>query len=302
MFRKILIGFDDSEQARDAVAFAQVIGAETGAELVVATVLPQDPLTGERDVFPSQSDARMERAAEEVSAAVGARPLTVPSASPARGLHRLAEELEADLIVVGSSQHGGLGRAVAGTTAQRLLHGSPCAVAVTPNGYRDTGERLRVLAVGYDGSPEAEEALEAATELARQADATLRILSNYEPQGFGAPGTSGYPADHRGNTLRAHFQRRLDAAVAAAPSEVRAAGILLQGEVASALCAEAEKGVDVLFIGSRGYGPLRRVLLGSVSYTLIRATPCPLIVVPRGVHEPPEDLQLTGVAARAEGS
>jgi len=34
-------------------------------------------------------------------------------------------------------------------------------------------------------------------------------------------------------------------------------------------------------VGSRGYGPLRRVLLGSVSTELIRTAPCPVIVHPR---------------------
>ena len=79
MFGKILIGFDDSEQARDAVAFAELVGREAGAELIVAGVLPQDPLTGGRDVFYSESDARTERAVQEAAEPVGARPVTVPS-------------------------------------------------------------------------------------------------------------------------------------------------------------------------------------------------------------------------------
>jgi nucleotide-binding universal stress UspA family protein len=302
MFGKILIGFDDSEQARDAVAFANLVGREAGAELIVAGVLPQDPLTGGRDVFYSESDARMERAVQEAAEPVGARPVTVPSPSPARGLHGLAEQLDVDLLVVGSSHHGGIGRAVAGTTAQRLLHGSPCAVAVTPWGYAAHNPGLRVFAVGYDGSPESKEALTAATSLARQCEATVRILSNWEPRGFHAPETVEYPNGRPQKTLRAHCRQQLDTAVDGVPAEVRAAGTLLEGEIATSLCSEAEKGVDVLFIGSRGYGPLRRVLLGSVSYTLVRATPCPLIVVPRGIRETAADESPAPAGARVEAA
>ena len=39
--------------------------------------------------------------------------------------------------------------------------------------------------------------------------------------------------------------------------------------------------VDVLFAGSRGYGPLRRALLGSVSGALVRDAGCPVVITPR---------------------
>ena len=74
----------------------------------MAGVLPQDPLTGGRDVFYSESDARTERAVQEAAEPVGAR-LSPCRASPARGLHGLAEQLDVDLLVVGSSHHGGIG-------------------------------------------------------------------------------------------------------------------------------------------------------------------------------------------------
>ena len=42
------------------------------------------------------------------------------------------------------------------------------------------------------------------------------------------------------------------------------------------------EGIDLMLVGSRGYGPMGRVLLGSVSSQLMHAAPCPVIVVPRG--------------------
>ena len=44
--------------------------------------------------------------------------------------------------------------------------------------------------------------------------------------------------------------------------------------------------LDLMLAGSRGYGPLRSVLVGGVSGRLMRTVHCPLIVIPRGVQAP----------------
>ena len=41
-----------------------------------------------------------------------------------------------------------------------------------------------------------------------------------------------------------------------------------------------------MLVGSRGYGPLRSVLVGGVSGRLMRTVQCPVIVIPRGVEAP----------------
>lgn len=58
-------------------------------------------------------------------------------------------------------------------------------------------------------------------------------------------------------------------------------GDLLGGPPAETLAEACEDGVDLLVAGSRGYGPLSRVLLGSVTTQLIGMAPCPVLVVPR---------------------
>jgi nucleotide-binding universal stress UspA family protein len=45
--------------------------------------------------------------------------------------------------------------------------------------------------------------------------------------------------------------------------------------------ADQAADADLLVTGSRGYGPLRRVLIGSVSTPLMHSAPCPVMVVPR---------------------
>jgi hypothetical protein len=94
-------------------------------------------------------------------------PMGLYATSAAAGLHRLAETLDADLVVVGSSHRGPLGRMLIGSTATRLLNGARCPVAAAPRGFA-TSEHpvLRVIGLGYDGSPESRVALEGAARLA----------------------------------------------------------------------------------------------------------------------------------------
>ena len=55
----------------------------------------------------------------------------------------------------------------------------------------------------------------------------------------------------------------------------------LDGAPAAALAEACEDGVDLLVVGSRGHGPMARVVLGSVSTRLVETSPCPVLVVPR---------------------
>jgi nucleotide-binding universal stress UspA family protein len=42
--------------------------------------------------------------------------------------------------------------------------------------------------------------------------------------------------------------------------------------------------LDLLLVGSRDYGPVRRLLLGSTSRRLVLSAVCPVVVLPRGAH------------------
>ena len=64
--------------------------------------------------------------------------------------------------------------------------------------------------------------------------------------------------------------------------------LLLHGEPADAL-AEAASDLDLLVLGSRGYGPVKGTVLGSVSARVMAAAACPVMVVPRGAGPTPLD-------------
>ena len=104
MYRRILVGYEGSEQSKDALALGKQLADVTGAELTVAAVSQFDPVYRDWDPHFQEVDAELAEQLEEAAEAVGAVAKAIPSSSPARGLHDLAERIDADLIVVGSSQ------------------------------------------------------------------------------------------------------------------------------------------------------------------------------------------------------
>jgi nucleotide-binding universal stress UspA family protein len=73
---------------------------------------------------------------------------------------------------------------------------------------------------------------------------------------------------------------RLEEVASGLPAELRTQTVLVRGEAATQLIERAGI-LSLLVMGSRGYGPFRRALLGSVSAPVLRAAPCPVLVVPR---------------------
>jgi nucleotide-binding universal stress UspA family protein len=285
MYRKIVVGYDDSDQSKDALVLGKQLADATGAELVVAGVFQFDPMWGGFDPHFHEDEAEFARKIEAAARSVGAEAEAFPSSSPARGLHELAEEIAADLILVGSAHYGRVGQAVAGSVGAALLHGSPCAVGVASRGYRErSGQELSAIAVGVDGSDEARVALEAACELASRTGAKLQLIAVAEPPvvGTGKGGAEGW---HELKEAIVQMMRdRLTEARDSVPEGIEVDTSLVSGDPANALIDAAGGPGALLMVGSRAYGPLRRVLLGSVSTRLVRLALCPVIVTPRGVH------------------
>ncbi|HEU0023500.1 MAG TPA: universal stress protein [Thermoleophilaceae bacterium] len=284
MHRKIIVGYDGRPPSEDALALGKLIADATGAHLIVAGVFEMDPVWGSRDPAFRDAEAEYARQIERAADSVGAEAEAMPSNSRARGLHDLAEEIGADLVVVGSSSHGKLGQVLIGNVALSLLHGSSCSVAVAPLGFAERApESIAEITVGFDGSPDAHAALDDSIDLARAAGAALKVVTVAEPPpiayGKGAGAGQGW---HELNEEVEKLRRaRLDEALASIPDDVSAEGVLVSGSAAEELTKAAIADGGLLVLGSRAYGPVRRVLLGSVSRQLLRSAPCAVMVHPR---------------------
>ena len=287
----VIVGFDGTDTARDALALGLALIATGAVErLTLANVYHDDPFLGTGRVVHEgalirEATATLEQAASELEIEVDRR--TVGAASPAGGLHALAAHEEADLVVVGSSGKGPHGRILAGGVADGLLHGCPCAVAIAPAGFAGRpGRDIQVIGVAYDGSKQARHALVEATALAQIAHASVRLIVVVRPatdEAVRAVSSVGFSVATYAHGRHLKAQAKLDDAIASLPASVDATGLLVEGDVAEALAAQE---VDLLLCGSRAYGAGGNVMLGSTSRPLVSRALAPVIVIPQAATRP----------------
>lgn len=296
MYKNVVVGFDGSEQGQDALALAETLTAPN-ASITAACVYPiLASVRGGNLVQP------MREAAEEAvdKARSGGRvghTVVIEARSVAHGLHELAEERDADMVVLGSSRHGSAGTVTSGGVAQALLHGSPCPVAVAPNGYGSSdSSRPGTIGVAFDGSEESLHALNEATALADSLGKDVRMVCVVPPLEVLTSDARYYPA-HTEAEADAYDHGEMTRLLDDAPisKELREQAIILEGQPGAELAAAASR-FDVLVMGSRGYGPLRRVLGGSTSRGVLRAATGPVLVIPRGARVPSEAEEAAGAA------
>jgi nucleotide-binding universal stress UspA family protein len=282
---EIVVGIDDSPGAQDALAFATRVAEATGASLRLASVYPYSevpskaPVPAYREFLRSDAQALLDRTSASLDVTVTGTE-AIANMSPPHALHDLAVNSGAALVVVGSTRRGPVGRVLPGSTGERLLHGSPCPVAIVPRGYAQAGP-MTTIGVGHDGSDESEAALTAACQVARRFGAALRVIRVFDATRYGTPAlmtVPGYVTDHE--NYEAMQRVGLDEAVAALPGDVAAEAVFVAGPVGPELAAQSES-VDLMVVGSRGYGPRAAVLLGGVTHTLLRKAASPVIVLPR---------------------
>ena len=288
---RILVGYDGSPHAEDALALARVIAAATGAEIVLARIVPWDPLfvsAVPRSELRAHYEER-ERAVlaelQQVADRNGVAAEAAPGTSTAQGLNDLVEELEPDLVVVGSSHRGTVGQVLAGNVGLRLLNGLDRPLAVAPAGYAERDAALRTIGVGFDGSPQSHVALQAAGRLASASGAEVEVIAVAIPHAelTPHPWAFAWGAGAVRDDLDERVRGRLESAAGNLPRGVRHSEQLHTG-APTAVLLDAAGHLDLLVVGSRAYGPACRLLLGSVSGQIVREARCPVLVVPRSAE------------------
>lgn len=253
----IVAGVDGSSGSRSAVLVAGVLATQLGDRLVLAHAA-DDPTA-----FPYGNARVRERArhrtvrAAETLLERASRDLQAETRvvldDPSEALVDIADEEAAELLVVGARGHTGLTAALLGSVSQRLAVTAGCPVLIVPPG---AGERCLLeadtdgrIVCGVDGSDESRRALAVAERLATRLGAEVDPVFVDPVRGWD---------DARPIPVRVE--------VGDPVHELRE-----QGDGV---------GVRMIAVGSRGHGPVRRALLGSVSAALAATAPCPVLVVP----------------------
>jgi nucleotide-binding universal stress UspA family protein len=294
MFRKVLVGVDGHDGGRDAVALAKGLLAEDGS-LTLVHVYPFLTPTAVRG-YDEHEAAEIVRARELLQTArkeagIHAQLRWTGAHSAARGLHELAETVGADLLVVGSTRRGLLGRVLIGDDTREALNWASCAVAIAPAGYAGEAKPIRTIGVGYDGSPDSVHAVAVARALAAEFDAHLAGME-----------VIWWPAYRFAGPAAADATRVADL-VEEARNHVAELGDVephgAYGRPPEEL-AQWSDSLDLLVVGSRSWGPVARLVHGSTSKELARRARCPLLVLTRTAGEAsPSDGELRDVEPAA---
>lgn len=291
MSKPILVGHDPRRVDPAPVAFGADLARRCGASLLVASVEKGAPVARTDGDLVDDCSAALEQVEAELHASqVRADCVRLQSTSAARALQELAEQEDAGMLVVGSARTSRVGRVLAGATAMQLLHGAPCPVAVTPLNW-DAERPPATIGAAYVDSEEGQQALRGAHALAHRLGARLRVVTvvahgekmHLETDPPIAPVVDKRDLVDIEGEHRLEAESQLRNVVADLDSGVPVEAEALVGDPAEVL-RDFSEGLDLLVVGSRGYGPLRAVLLGSVSRRLMTEAHCPVIVVPRGVE------------------
>ncbi|HSS32626.1 MAG TPA: universal stress protein [Solirubrobacterales bacterium] len=286
----LIVGVDESERSRDAIALGRQLALGLPGELMPVYIHTLEELgslvTGHRSreveelvaIDAAAEHAKVRALAEEMG--ISDVQLRQAPSAPA-GLHHQAVESNAALVVIGSSSRSGLGRLLPGGTGERLLSGSPVPVAVAPAGYADSQTGCALVGVGFDDSPESQQAVRWAADLAQGSGAALQLIAVHAPLAIGGGVVVGALGTESVNeVLGKELQSQSEKLAKALPSGLSVDSELFRGDPSTVL-VERSQGLDLLVLGSRRYGPLKSVLLGSVSSYVIRNAQCPVLVVPR---------------------
>jgi nucleotide-binding universal stress UspA family protein len=285
MFKKIVVGCAEDQAGKDAVVLAAQLAALLDSDWTV--VFPYRPL-----LSAISADEMEQRARTGVQGLTAGIPDLrdpayhwSPASWPIRALHEMALYEHAELIVFGAAR-GKLAH-LHMSLMERIVHGAPCAIAVAPAHYAEAAvpQFLRI-GVGFAASLEGTTALHAGWSLAARSGGELDVIAGaaLEPElasyAHAAPGYAEVEQQIFEQTKSA-----LLAATAELGEEVPIQPETISGQPADVLI-ERSSDLDILLLGSRAYGPLRRVLTGGVSAAVIREAHCPVLIVPRGVaHE-----------------
>lgn len=294
--RRVLLATDFSAPAELAYAYGAGLTTALHARMLILNVLEGPP--GLDREFPvntaflkqmqEESDrelVKLAHLAEKDGIACETRQVY---GQPAASVARVAEEVRATLIVMGTHGRTGWDRLLLGSAAEAVVREAPCPVLTVRMSAKDESAGLprsvkidRVL-VPLDFSEFAQEAFEYAAMLAKQFGAKVLLVHAMEatayPLDFALFGVSEAAA------LRVRIQARLHELMSVLKADgVEAEVVCETGTAAEVIMKEAGRfqlgAKGAIVMGTHGRRGLNRLALGSVAEYVVRHTACPVFTV-----------------------
>lgn len=202
--------------------------------------------------------------------------------SPAQVLIETAERQDASLVILGPHRPDAFADTVRSTMTEQVLSGATCPVLTA---RRDVAGDYRHVLIALDGSPASAHLLQVVESLALAKEGVATVLHAHAPPyegmmntvGVGAGNIARYAATTREQA--AENVRELLAAHSADAHRYRIA--VVDGRPAGTILHSLQDlQADLLVLGTRGHGRIRRALLGSVAMEVFRGAQCDVLLVP----------------------
>lgn len=279
-YRKILVAYDGSATARNALAVAGHLAKEDKSWIKVLSVLPgyagDIELTGVSNIKETIEGPgkKLLEEARKLADQDDVNILTnMAQGEPHEKIVYVADDENCDLIVMGRRGTHQLERELVGSVTARVIGYTQKDVLVVPDNTRMT--RKNIL-LATDGSPNCETAVDRAIGLAKDQSASLTAVSvvytNDEYIAL-APGIVEELIGKAKEKLATIKQKGIEIGV-----EINT--VIKEGEAYEAINNLAQNNnVDLIIMGSHGKKGLQRLLMGSVTERTIGYAACPVLVV-----------------------
>jgi nucleotide-binding universal stress UspA family protein len=198
---------------------------------------------------------------------------------------RRARQWPADLIVMGTHGRSGLKRLVLGSVSTAVSRHARCSVRIARSLQQREQTGIRLL-LAHDGSPEADAMVDEVSRRSWPKETEARVVSVIQAlvatradQMAGIAGTV-----HDINTEEHHWMELLgqEADRKLVPAGIIAGYHVAEGDPTPTLLNEAHNwNADTIFMGAKGHGTIERLLVGSVSASVITHAACTVEIVRR---------------------
>jgi nucleotide-binding universal stress UspA family protein len=287
---------------RDALSLGRMLARTGDVDLTVCLVLPETwghPSPARVDAeyaafLRRHTEDALAEARQFLGDEVRAEYVSASASSATEGLIAAAEQAGAALVVLGSSRHGPWGRFALGGITNEMLHASPIPVALVPRGHRPSPEaRLRRVTCAFSGSTRSRTAFDAAVQLSRRHGVPLRLATFVVRDRQMYPSGVGYDAERMvAEQWRRQAEEAQQRTLATLPEDAEMEAVVGDGrDWEDAVDSLAWEEGEVLVVGSSRLGPVARVFLGSNSTKVVRSSPVPVLVVPRGADVHLDDVE-----------
>jgi nucleotide-binding universal stress UspA family protein len=290
----VAVGYLIGKAGRSALHLAVEAAKTLNTSMVVVTVVPKPWTTPSparidaeyaawADQLAADSQREAQRCLDQFGQGVDISFKKVANRTAGEGLLAAAEELDAGVLVVGSSSNGALGQVVLGSTTDWLLHSSPVPVAICPRGYRGarSGGLVRITCA-YSGTPESVRVVERVAALTAQLDVKMRVVS------YAIRGRTMFPPEgglHAEDSLLEAWAQQLREMLAKLTADgVVGDDVELQVITGNgwdeALDATDWDDGELLALGTTSRRSIKGVFLGAHGAKIIRHSPVPVLVLP----------------------